>query len=244
MRLEIMALAVLAASPALAVVGPARQDGRFAAQTIMLLKSEGKRASFCTGVVIARDIVLTAAHCATDKAGMRVHFRDGAGKPVLLEVAEVAVHPGFRPDAKRTRERTVDLALVRSARPLPDSFSPAALDESGVWTLADRFLIAGYGVARFGAGETSGTLRTGELEARAPVSRVLLWTSDRGKSGTGACTGDSGAPIFDAGGAKVVAIAAWADGTGTSFCGSLTQGTLVAPQRGWIEETLRRWGAY
>ena len=234
-------LAVCAA-PALAVVGPAATGGRFAAQAIMVLKTEGGRAGFCSGVVVAPDVVLTAAHCAGGKSNMRVHFRDSSGKPVLIEVADVAVHPGFRPDAQKTRERTVDLALVRGNRPLPAPFAAATLDDSGAVALGDRFLIAGYGVARFGAGETSGTLRTGELETRAPLSKVLLWAKDAGGKGTGACTGDSGAPIFDATGGKVIAITAWADGAGKAFCGSLTQGTLVAPHRAWIADVLRRWG--
>ena len=244
MRLKLGLLAAAMAFPAQAVVGPTSQDPRFAAHAIMVLKTEGRSASFCTGVVVATDIVLTAAHCVAAKGSMRVHFRDGAGQPVLLEVAEVAVHPGYRAGAQKTRERTVDLALVRSARPLPARFAAAALDSRGAWAPGQAFLIAGYGVARFGAGETSGTLRIGEIEARPPVSKQLLWARDRNSSGTGACTGDSGAPIFDASGSTVVAITAWADGDGKAFCGALTQGTLVAPHRGWIEEISQRWGAY
>ena len=242
MRLWIATALALTTCPATAVVGPSSTGGRFAAQAIMVLKTQGGRAGFCSGVVVAPDAILTAAHCAGDKAHMRVHFRDRAGKPVLIEVADVAVHPGFRANAQKTRERTVDLALIRSARPLPAFFVAATLDDSGSVALGDTFLIAGYGVARFGAGETSGTLRTGELATRAPLSKVLLWAKDTGGSGTGACTGDSGAPIFDATGSKVIAITAWADGKGKAFCGSLTQGTLVAPHRAWIAEVLRRWG--
>ena len=120
MRLTwIAASLAVCAAPALAVVGPSQTDGRFAAQAIMVLKSEGGRAGFCSGVVVAPDAVLTAAHCASNKANMRVHFRDLANKLVLIEVVDVAIHPGFRADAQKTRERTVDLALVRSARPLP-----------------------------------------------------------------------------------------------------------------------------
>ena len=239
--LVFLALAASAMS-AQAVVGPSTQDGRYAAHAIMILKRSAAKAGYCSGVVIARDIVLTAAHCVADPANLRVHFRDSAGQPVLLKVADVAIHPGFRANAKEARVRTVDLALVRSAEPLPASFVPAVLDETGAVEVGAAFTIAGFGIARENAPETSGTLRTGALTARAPLSKVLLWAKDRDASGTGACTGDSGAPIFDAAGAKVVAITAWADGAGKAFCGKLTQGTLVAPQRGWINEVLLRWG--
>ena len=239
--LAVLAIAMSATSTQ-AVVGPSTQDGRYAAHAIMILKRSAAKAGYCSGVVVARDIVLTAAHCVGDPANLRVHFRDSAGQPVLLKVAEVAVHPGFRANAKEARVRTVDLALVRSAEPLPASFVAAQLDETGAVEVGAAFTIAGFGIARENAPETSGTLRNGALVARAPLSKVLLWAKDRGDSGTGACTGDSGAPIFDATGTKVVAITAWADGAGKALCGKLTQGTLVAPQRGWISEVLLRWG--
>ena len=232
---------VVSATRAVAIVGPATDGASQASHVLMILKRSAKSAGFCTGVVVAPGVVLTAAHCVTDKNNLKLHFRDASGAPVLLEVADVAVHPDFHADAQKTRVKTIDLALVRSASPLP--FSPAALDDSGVVAVGAAYTIAGFGLAREGDGTSGGTLRLGALEARAPLSKILLWAKDRAGSGTGACTGDSGAPIFDATGAKVVAITAWADGAGKALCGSLTQGTLVAPQRGWIDGVLRGWGA-
>ena len=58
--------------------------------------------------------------------------------------------------------------------------------------------------------------------------------------GSGACTGDSGGPVLDPAG-TLGAITAWAEGTGKARCGALTQGVLVAPQRGWIEGVLAGW---
>ena len=55
------------------------------------------------------------------------------------------------------------------------------------------------------------------------------------------CTGDSGGPIYAQSG-TVAALSAWADGDARHFCGDLTQGVLVAPQRGWIDSVLRGWG--
>ena len=240
MRKLFAALAILA-TPANAVVGPSTEGGPLSAHVLMILKRQANAAGFCSGVVIAPDVVLTAAHCVSDKGNLKVHFRDAAGQPVLLEVAAVAVHPGYHADAQKSRVRTVDLALVKSAAPLPAQFVPAQLDEAGIWTPGQGFVLAGFGLSREGDGKTGGTLRLGALEARAPVSKLLLWTKDAGNSGTGACTGDSGAPIFDAGRSRVVAITAWADGAGKALCGSLTQGTLVAPVRGWIEGVLQQW---
>jgi hypothetical protein len=41
----------------------------------------------------------------------------------------------------------------------------------------------------------------------------------------------------------LIAVIAFAEGKGTSRCGKLTQGVLVAPQRPFIDSTLSKWGA-
>ena len=207
----------------------------------MVLKREGNAAGFCSGVVVAPDAVLTAAHCAGALADTRVHFRDARGQPVLVELAAIAVHPLYRKSAIAAREQSIDLALLRTAQPLPAPFLPASLAASARIAVGDAFRLAGFGVAREKDGATSGTLRVAKLAARAPLSQILLWAQDAANQGAGACTGDSGAPIFAAGSDEVVAITDWASGNGGKSCGSLTQGALVGPQRSWIDETLRRW---
>jgi hypothetical protein len=39
----------------------------------------------------------------------------------------------------------------------------------------------------------------------------------------------------------VVAITTWSTGGAGRRCGDLTQGTLIAPQRGWVDATMARW---
>ena len=81
------------ATPARAVVGGLdAPDAALARSSVMVLSSRG---GVCTGIVLARDVVLTAAHCAAPGVEHRVHFRDEAGAPVLLAVAARAVHPGY-----------------------------------------------------------------------------------------------------------------------------------------------------
>ena len=232
-----MAVFLFWCAPAWAIVGEAHSDAVLEAHTVMVLRA-GAAAGFCSGVVVARDVVLTAAHCVSRADDMRVHWRE-AGAPVLRTVREVVVHPGYRANAARLRVRSIDLALVRLSEPLPARFMPAALDERGL-ALGDAVRIAGYGVAREGAAASSGVLRVAVLAARAPLSNILLWAQDAAHQGAGACTGDSGGPIFAADTATVVAVTDWATGVG-GHCGALTQGALVAPQRTWIEDVMRRW---
>jgi secreted trypsin-like serine protease len=240
----ILAALLTFALPALAVTGPSSEPGDLAKHVVMVLKRTAHGGAFCSGVVIAQDIVLTAAHCVGKAADVRVHYRDGANAPVLATIAEVAVHPGFRPNAIRTRERSVDLALVRLAQALPTSFAAADLAEGGAVSVGDRFRLAGFGVAREGADKTGGVLRLAELAVRAPLSSLLLWAEDPLGQGAGACTGDSGAPIFAPDSDKVVAITAWASGNGSQQCGALTQAVFVAPQGTWIGRVVQEWNGH
>ena len=228
-------------SPALAIVGPAHEDGGFAAHVVMVLKRGVDRAGFCTGVVVAPQVVLTAAHCVTAIKDMRVHYRDAAGQPVIVEVGAVAVNPGFRADALAKRVASVDLALVRTQTPLDARFSAAALDETGAVAVGDPVQIVGYGVGSEGEGTSAGVLRSAALQARAPLSKVLLWAEDPNGSGLGGCTGDSGGPILTGDGAKVLAITTWSAGVKGKRCGAITQGPFIAPQRAWIDSVLDRW---
>jgi len=45
---------------------------------------------------------------------MGVHYRDDAGRPVLIDVEAVAVHPGFRADAVMKRLVFADPALAQT----------------------------------------------------------------------------------------------------------------------------------
>lgn len=208
----------------------------------MVLSRAGHRAGFCSGVIIGKDTILTAAHCVTRPADMRIFYRDH-GAPVMLPVRQVRINPGYHANARVTRQRTVDLALVESAAPLPARYQPAVLASSaGALPIGQSLVIAGYGMGTEGVAQTTGTLRLGIIELRAPLSKVLLWAKDRNHSGVGACEGDSGSPIFAQGSDAVLAITAWADGRGHRRCGAFTQGTLVAPQRGWIMGVMRDWG--
>lgn len=206
---------------------------------VMVLKQGGGGAGFCTGVALSRTAILTAGHCVHGARQLAVNV-GSYGKPQLVAVAGVSVHPEFAPDAARKRVRSIDLAIMRLATPLPASITPARLDAHGGVNAGQRYTIAGFGLAREGDERSAGQLRVGVLEARAPISKILLWARDPHGKGFGACTGDSGGPIFAADG-SVAAITTWSTGEGKKRCGAITQGALVAPQRGWIERVLGGW---
>lgn len=232
-----MAAIVLACGTAQALVGASEIAPPDAtAAVVMVLKQGGDGAGFCTGVALSRTAVLTAGHCVHGARQLAVNV-GGYGKPHVIGVSGVHVHPEFVHEAARKRVRSIDLAIIRLNDRLPASIASARLSTHGAVQAGQRFTIAGFGLTREGDERSAGQLRVGVLEARNPISKILLWARDPQARGFGACTGDSGGPIFAADG-SVAAITTWSTGEGKKRCGAITQGALVAPQRGWIERVL------
>ena len=228
--LTVLAAALsLAGRPAGAIVGGAEAP---AGGAVMVLSSNG---GVCTGLVLAPDTVLTAGHCVAAGREHRVHFRDDSGAPVLVEVAARAIHPGYDAGAAAGRRKSIDLALLRTATPLPPRFAPVTLSAAPP-RAGERLTLAGYGAAKPGDPRSTGTYRSVSLPVIEPhgPSRILVWL--QGGAG-GGCQGDSGGPITGPDG-SVLALAAWIGGA----CGGLTQGVLLGPQRGWIDRVLEGWG--
>jgi hypothetical protein len=223
-----------------ALVGDVHEDRGLSGQVVMVLKRSGSLAGFCSGLVLSRTAVLTAAHCVATPSDTRIYLGNGAGKRPLLAIAAIAVHPGFRPEAPRTRERSVDLALVKLSEDLPDGFQTAPLAGDDRLPVGAKVRIAGYGLSREGDPRSGGTLRSGELRVRAPLSDQLLWLAGPNNQPAGACEGDSGGPVFLPDG-SVEAITAWAQGNGQAHCGVLTQAARLGPHRDWIAGQLRQW---
>ncbi len=237
MKTRVITLLALSlfATGAEAIVGGAEDAGPLARRSVMVLSSNG---GVCSAVVLAPDVVLTAAHCVTGAAEHRVHYRDETGEPVLIVPAAKVVHPGYNAKAIETRQRSIDVALVRIPEALPSRFERATLSAGKV--PENTFVtVGGYGLAREGDAKSTGTFRTASLTAVEPYgpSRILLWAEGSGTAS--ACQGDSGGPLVS--GTVVAAITSWSAPARGKSCGGLTQGILVGPQREWIDRVLKGW---
>ena len=231
-----LVLAILiGAAPAQALVG-AHPDARFADRVVMVLLRGGDEAGFCSGLVIDSRTVLTAAHCIKRMQDMAVFYRSADGAPVIVEVERAVAHPAYRPDAIRSRLRSIDVALARTARPLDPRFVPATIGSDGSPSVGDRVILSGYGVTGDGDWKSGGTLRSVTLSVREPPSSVLIWAANPNGATAGACSGDSGAPFWSEDGTTAVAIATWAQALHARGCGGLTQGPRLAPLKSWIEQ--------
>ena len=237
--LTFAAALALPLAPARALVG-AEPDSRFADRVAMVLIRGGDKAGFCSALVLSPRVLLTAAHCLRPLRDMAVHYRDAANGPVIIPVDAAIAHPLYRADAIKARVESIDLALIRTVRPLSPRFAGAAIADGGPPPIGASAIVSGYGAAREGDWSSGGQLRSVTLAVREPASTVLIWAADPTGRAAGACSGDSGAPVWSVDGSAAIAIVAWAQAAHGRGCGGLTQGPLLAPLKAWIEETERR----
>jgi hypothetical protein len=209
----------------------------------------GSRGNFCTGTAIARDLVLTAAHCVLPGAEYKLAELDDDKKPIFKDTATIARHPQFDLKTMLAHRATADVGLIKL--PVPLSVAPAQLFAPRPRVkVGERFVVRGYGVSVRGDGNTAATLRQATLVATGQPGNLQLRLVDPVRGGTraglGACTGDSGAPVYQesAKGLAIIGVVSWSTGPNAEAgCGGLTGVTPVELYREWIIETAKTLGS-
>jgi hypothetical protein len=241
--------AVSSIGPALAMVGGAPPAASGVGRSVVMVL--GSYGTACTATAIARDLLLTAAHCVQPGADYKLVDSEPGQEPVLKDITRIERDPQF--DLKRlfAHLATADVALLKLAKPLPARIPPVPIGgDTETVAVGDALVVAGYGVTVRGDGRTGGTVRAATLIVTGVPGTLQIRLFDpatKGQSaGLGACAGDSGAPAFrdTNGNLAIIGVVSWSTGPKlSSGCGGLTGITPLVRYRDWIVDTARMLGS-
>jgi len=140
----------------------------------------------CSGMLVAPQVVLTAAHCVSPGTLPEVHVGSPVGSGRFIAVAQAIRHPAFDDTT-----HAFDLAVLLLAEPAeiaPVALPTATLDASFVGA---SVRVVGFGVEATGA-LADGMRRSGTMQ----ISAIDAYTFTATPAPSNTCGGDSGGPVF------------------------------------------------
>ena len=145
---------------------------------------------FCSGMLVAPTVVLTAAHCfreTSDPRMLRVAFGETVGNAPMAAIGavDVRLHPRFDP---ATFENDAALVLLAWAAPV----APIALSHEPPPGPGAALRVAGFGASTPGEPGRGRRRRSGTVRVVARERGSLLLEAPQARP----CAGDSGGPLL------------------------------------------------
>ena len=224
--------------------GDEAREGRFS-YAVSFQSGYSTSGHFCGGSLIARDMVLSAAHCADGSSSPRYdavinrHDHDEYWIGDRVDAVKEYIHPDYR---ENTNE--FDVMVVQLARLTDEDVSPVEINSSSSTpSSSSSVYVVGWGVTE--TGYTSDELKEVEVKVVSQTSckssygdsikDSMLCAADRDED---SCQGDSGGPLFLKGNSEEsdlqVGIVSWGYGCAeSSFPGVYSR---VSSSYYWIRD--------
>lgn len=148
-----------------------------------LKDKDGQQVGRCSGTIISRRAVLTAAHCLLGEAASVLVYQ---GTGVQIPSASIHAHPTYR----ESDNSGLDVGVVLTSADLDHPIVPLLLSRDA--SVGEQAVIAGWGNDEFGS---SATAPKAALTVISAVYSNYLQT-EISATGSGVCSGDSGGPIL------------------------------------------------
>ena len=198
-------------------------------------------AFYCGGTLIAPNVVLTAAHCLTDRRTALAELRVSDATRTL-GVSALVLHPKFDEGSMH-----YDAALLFLSQPL-DGVRTLSMATSSP-RAGSTVSAAGWGKTREGAATTPGELRSAVLEV-GTTSECSRGNTSFGpyfapsmlcasKPGRDTCSGDSGGPLVGTSGGHAALVGITSFGDGCARPGHPGVYTRVTAIRAWVLSQLK-----
>ncbi|MFN8944916.1 MAG: S1 family peptidase [Pseudobdellovibrionaceae bacterium] len=222
-----------------------------AKSTVALADLQGNQLSqFCSGTLIAKNVVVTAGHCAEYLLEVQegyVLFGLTEKDSISIRIANAVIHEGYNNNSnfiykgEKIGKNWNDLALIQMESDAPEGFVPAEiLPDDALLVDLDVVTLAGYGLTSGGSlGKGAGILRKTDVLVEQTRFSDQEFVTD--EVGTGSCNGDSGGPVYLQKNGKTYVVGATS--RGDFMCESFGVYTALARFKPWIAQVMEQFNS-